>query len=186
MQTQRDCPRFTRTLILMGRDITRYCLLIIFGFALAILVCELSARILTPHSNSLDAGLQSVSFYPRKSDKTINLLILGESTAHGAAYDPKVSPAAVAVSYLQEVLPDFQFKKNVIAWGGSKLEDNIRRLSKIKTIDRPDLIIVIAGHNLFLSSFSAKSKCSSTAARLEDSLLSYSAFSDGCFRSLKD
>ncbi len=160
----------------MGRDIKRYYLLIIFGLIMAMLICELAARILTRDSNGIDSGLKSVSFHPPKSDKVINLLILGESTAHGAAYDPKASPAAVAVSYLQEALPDFTFKKNVVAWGGSLLEENIRRLSQIKIIDRPDIVVVIAGHNLFLSSFSARSQCSSTAARVEDSLLSYSAF----------
>jgi tetratricopeptide (TPR) repeat protein len=95
---------------------------------------------------------------PGRDRETVEIVVLGESSANGEPYgdfDPPHAPwlsVGQIVSWqLQRVIPEKQFHTTILAVGGNTLEAQHKRLAEITR--RPDVVIVYAGHNEFHSRF---------------------------------
>jgi hypothetical protein len=102
------------------------------------------------HSDDLDPGLA----LPEKkaaSVATINILVLGESSALGEPYDPWVSVGQIVGWKLKSVFPGQKIVVDVRARGGFCLE---QALLPLASIDRnPDAVILFSGHNEFYTRY---------------------------------
>src|SRR5579883_2209503 len=82
-------------------------------------------------------------------DRTIDLVVMGESSAAGIPYEQWVSIGNLLVCQLGEVLPNRPVRLEVLACSGETLELQHQRLNHL--LRRPDLLIVYCGHNEFSS-----------------------------------
>jgi len=75
------------------------------------------------------------------------LVVVGESSARGDPYYPWLSVGQIVGWQLEQVFPGRKIRVDVRAEGGLCLEQAVLLLTKLK--ERPDAIIVFAGHNEF-------------------------------------
>ena len=90
-------------------------------------------------------------FPDSKDDRTINLVMVGESSAEGVPYNRWTSIGHIVSWQLQESLAGRPVRPSVLASSGSTLEIQQERLSHLTR--RPDILIVYCGHNEFSSRF---------------------------------
>ncbi len=84
---------------------------------------------------------------PRSDDQTIELAVLGESSAQGVPYHAWVSIGQMVAWKLEEAIPGRRVRIQTLANSGDTLELQHQRLAMIPR--RPDLLIVYCGHNEF-------------------------------------
>jgi hypothetical protein len=84
-------------------------------------------------------------------DGRAHLLVLGESSALGHPYNPTLSVGQIVAWQLDERLPERRFQVDVLAKLGATLADMTTRLASVK--QRPEAVVVFAGHNEFTSYF---------------------------------
>lgn len=92
------------------------------------------------------------------------ILGIGESTMMGGPYDndysAKVSPLRIVKHYLERADPRHRFLLERHAGGGRRLGDMLNTAVPVLS-HRPDLIIIAAGHNDFMSGFPPDQACES-------------------------
>jgi hypothetical protein len=85
------------------------------------------------------------------ADDSIDLVVVGESSARGEPYHPWISVGQVVGWQLERVFPGREVRVDIRADGGLCLEQAIVRL---KTLERrPEAMIVFSGHNEFQTRF---------------------------------
>ncbi len=87
------------------------------------------------------------SFPDPPGEATVDVLVLGASSASGVPYQDWFSVGEIVVWKLQEALPSRQFPVTNLAKPGLKLDDVHCLLGTVER--RPDLVILYAGHNEF-------------------------------------
>ncbi len=100
-----------------------------------------------------DVSLRT-EFPDRPGDRTIEIAVLGGSSAEGVPYNFWVSIGEIVAWRLREIFPDRPVGLQVLATSGDSLASQHRRLGDFLT-RRPDLMIVYSGHNEFSSRFQA-------------------------------
>ncbi len=85
-------------------------------------------------------------------DRTIEIAVLGGSSAEGVPYNFWVSIGEIVAWQLREVFPGRPVGLQVLATSGDSLASQHRRLADFLA-RRPDLMIVYSGHNEFSSRF---------------------------------
>ncbi len=83
------------------------------------------------------------------SDRDIDLVILGESSAEGVPYSNWLSLGSILTWKMSQAIPDRPIRPRVIARSGDTLEWQHRELTNLPR--RPDLLIIYCGHNEFTS-----------------------------------
>src|SRR5262249_5514185 len=96
--------------------------------------------------------LPSVFPDPR-DDRTIDIVVLGESSAEGVPYKYWVSIGGIIFWQLGELLPERPVRLRVLAMSGDTLERQHRKLEDVTR--RPDIMIIYCGHNEFASRLDA-------------------------------
>jgi lysophospholipase L1-like esterase len=84
-------------------------------------------------------------------DDTVDLVIVGESSAAGVPYDWWLSISQIVSWQLGELIPGRRFRHNVVAASGDTLEGQHQKLASLTR--RPDVLIIYAGHNEFAARF---------------------------------
>jgi hypothetical protein len=88
--------------------------------------------------------------FPPAPEKTVTLVVLGESSAEGVPFNLYALSAGSLVRWqLAELLPGRQFQLVNLASSGETLERQHRKLSTLAY--RPDVLIIYCGHNEFSS-----------------------------------
>jgi hypothetical protein len=87
---------------------------------------------------------------PAQGD-AVSLVVIGESSALGYPFNPKLSIGQIVAWQLQQALPGRRVDLNVLAQSGATLEAMHHRLAELKR--RPDALIVYCGHNEFQSRY---------------------------------
>lgn len=82
-----------------------------------------------------------------RGDRTVNIVVLGASSAHGDPYDSWFSPGAIVAWKLGEAIPDRKFTLECLAQPGISLEQVHKSLENLHR--RPGLAILYSGHNEF-------------------------------------
>jgi hypothetical protein len=82
-------------------------------------------------------------------DRTIDLVVLGESSAEGVPFQKWLSIGKLIAWQLQSALPDRPVNLSVLASSGATLETQHQALLSLKR--RPDLLVIYCGHNEFAS-----------------------------------
>jgi hypothetical protein len=86
--------------------------------------------------------------FPDKPDpQTVDILVLGESSALGVPYHEWLSTPEIVAWKLREAFPDRRFAIEFLAWPGLTLDKVHWWMMKMQ--HRPDLVILYAGHNEF-------------------------------------
>jgi hypothetical protein len=80
-------------------------------------------------------------------DRTVDVVVLGESSAAGVPYQDWLSVGDIVTWKLGEALPDREFPVSNLARPGLKLDEMHMLLQTLEP--RPDLVIPYAGHNEF-------------------------------------
>jgi hypothetical protein len=80
-------------------------------------------------------------------DQTLNIVVLGESSACGAPYHEWLSVGQIVAWKLREAIPHRQFRVELLAHPGIRLDMVHNLLAGLE--HRPDLAILYAGHNEF-------------------------------------
>ena len=83
------------------------------------------------------------------SDRDIDLVILGESSAEGVPYSNWLSLGSLLTWKMSQAIPGRPIRARVIARSGDTLEWQHRELANLPR--RPDLLIIYCGHNEFTS-----------------------------------
>ncbi len=86
-------------------------------------------------------------FETASGDRTVKVVVLGASSAHGDPYDRWFSPGAIVAWKLGEAIPDRRFTLECLAQPGISLEQVHKSLENLQR--RPDLVILYSGHNEF-------------------------------------
>src|SRR6185312_10176081 len=86
-------------------------------------------------------------FPDRPGDRTVDVVVLGESSARGDPYHEWLSVGEIVAWKLREAIPDRSFVVENLARPGITLDQVHRRLEALER--RPDLVILYAGHNEF-------------------------------------
>src|SRR3984885_8886178 len=81
----------------------------------------------------------------------IDILVIGESSARGVPYEKWLSVGDIVAWKLGEAFPEFSFRIENQAAPGLSLQAMHTKLAGIK--QRPELVILYAGHNEFQSRF---------------------------------
>ena len=90
--------------------------------------------------------------FPHPTDtSTVNILVLGASSAFGVPYQDWYSPVEIIVWKLREALPDRRFAIENLARPGLPLDKIHFWMMSLER--RPDLVILYAGHNEFDSRY---------------------------------
>jgi hypothetical protein len=90
-------------------------------------------------------------------DDAVEIVVVGESSARGDPFNDPYHPGTwlsigqIVTWQLERAIPSRRFHLEILAVGGSTLEQQHQRLAGLKR--RPDLLIVYAGHNEFHSRF---------------------------------
>lgn len=82
---------------------------------------------------------------------SLRVLVLGESSAMGTPFDPKLSVGQIVAWGLGRVLPGRSVDAEILAYGGAPLEGMHLLLAKLKR--RPDVVLIYSGHNEFQARF---------------------------------
>jgi hypothetical protein len=86
-------------------------------------------------------------FSDTSNDDTLDIVVLGESSACGAPYHDWLSVGQIVAWKLREAIPHRQFRVEYVARLGINLEMVHNLMSGLER--RPDLVILYAGHNEF-------------------------------------
>ncbi|WZO98376.1 hypothetical protein EP7_005437 [Isosphaeraceae bacterium EP7] len=89
---------------------------------------------------------------PGPDPATLTVLAVGESSALGEPYHPKISVAQMVAWKLGEVFPGRKVAVEFCAVGGMSLEGAHALLARVGR--RPDVMVVCSGHNEFQARFS--------------------------------
>ncbi len=89
--------------------------------------------------------------FPEKTDESVDLVVVGESSAAGAPYDWWLSLGQIVSWQLDELIPGQRFRHEIVATPGDTLERQYQKLASKKV--RPDVLIIYAGHNEFSARF---------------------------------
>ncbi|MGC8641337.1 MAG: hypothetical protein ACP5XB_15845, partial [Isosphaeraceae bacterium] len=92
-----------------------------------------------------------VKFAEDDKDGSIEVLVVGESSAEGVPYNWWLSIANMVTWQLEKIIPERRFHYTILANSGDTLEMQHQRLAKIRR--RPDLFVIYAGHNEFTARF---------------------------------
>ena len=92
-------------------------------------------------------------FSDDRTDRGIDLVVLGESSAEGVPFQRWLSIGAIVKWQLETAIPGLDIRLKVLANSGDTLEKQRKALAGLKR--RPELVIVYCGHNEFFSRFSA-------------------------------
>jgi hypothetical protein len=90
-------------------------------------------------------------FPERAEDGSVEILVVGESSAAGVPYDWWLSIGNVTAWQLQKIIPGRKFQFTILASSGDTLQGQFEKLGGLKR--RPDLVIIYAGHNEFTARF---------------------------------
>ncbi len=88
---------------------------------------------------------------PGSRQRTLEILVIGESSGLGIPYDRWLSVAAIVGWQLDRVLPGTRCHINMRAVGGSNLERMHKLLVNQRT--RPDCVLIYCGHNEYQARF---------------------------------
>lgn len=94
----------------------------------------------------------STSFPDEPGESTVDILVLGASSARGVPYHDWLSIDRIIAWKLAEAIPDKRFPVKNLALPGLKLDQVHMLLAKLER--RPDLVILYAGHNEFQMRYS--------------------------------
>ena len=83
------------------------------------------------------------------SDRDIDLVVMGESSAEGVPFSNWLSMGSILTWKLSQVIPGRPIRPRVIARSGDTLEWQHRELANLPR--RPELLIIYCGHNEFTS-----------------------------------
>lgn len=86
------------------------------------------------------------------SDRVLRLLVLGESSARGEPFDPRLSVGQIVAWQLERVFPGRRVEVEMRAQPGIGLDLALTYLRNLS--HRPDAILLYSGHNEFQSRFS--------------------------------
>ncbi len=115
---------------------------------------DLGATIWTSERGDAPPSIQRIqwpSVAKPKGDDSIELVVVGESSARGEPYAPWLSAAQIAGWALKSVFAGRAIRVDVRARGGAMIREldlQIKGLSR-----RPDALVVCVGHNEFASRF---------------------------------
>jgi lysophospholipase L1-like esterase len=82
-------------------------------------------------------------------DQTVDIAVLGESSAAGVPFEEWLSLGKIVAWQLEKAIPARPIRLTVLAESGDTLERQHNALAKL--VHRPDLFIVYCGHNEFSS-----------------------------------
>ena len=103
----------------------------------------------------LPAPLEQVQlpdrFVEDPTDGSIEILVVGESSAEGVPYSWWLSIVNMVAWQLEKIIPGREFHYTILANSGDTLEMQHKRLAKIRR--RPDLFVIYGGHNEFITRF---------------------------------
>lgn len=91
------------------------------------------------------------SFPDPPGERTVNIVVLGESSTLGVPYHGWLSAGRIVAWKLEEAMPDRRFPITHLAQAGFKLDQVHQIMQKLER--RPDLVILYAGHNEFQSRY---------------------------------
>jgi hypothetical protein len=92
-----------------------------------------------------------VTFAEDAQDGSLEILVVGESSAEGVPYSWWLSIGNMVAWQLEKIIPERRFHFTILANSGDTLEMQHKRLTKIRR--RPDLLLIYAGHNEFIARF---------------------------------
>ncbi len=92
-------------------------------------------------------------FSDELTDRGIDLVVLGESSAEGVPFQRWLSIGAIVKWQLETAIPGLDIRLKILANSGDTLEKQRKALAGLN--QRPELVIVYCGHNEFFSRFSA-------------------------------
>ena len=102
----------------------------------------------TPVVNRSGAGVRLPTQFPDSpGERTLDILVLGESSARGVPYQDWFSVGEIVAWKLQEAFPDRRFPVEHLARPGLTLDQVHSWMTSLQR--RPDLVILYAGHNEF-------------------------------------
>ncbi len=84
---------------------------------------------------------------PPSPGNALRLVVIGESSARGYPYNPKLSIGQIVAWRLRGAVAQRRVELEILAEGGANLEGQYRKLAQIKY--KPDALIVYCGHNEF-------------------------------------
>ncbi len=102
-------------------------------------------------ANSIPMPWLPTRFEDRPGDDVVDILVVGESSALGVPYDKWLSVADIVAWKLGSAIPQMAFRIENQAAPGLSLQAMHTKLAAIKR--RPELVILYAGHNEFVSRF---------------------------------
>jgi hypothetical protein len=102
-------------------------------------------------ANSVRMPWLPLRFADPAGDGVIDILVIGESSARGVPYEKWLSVGDIVAWKLGEAFPEFSFRIENQAAPGLSLQAMHTKLAGIK--QRPELVILYAGHNEFQSRF---------------------------------
>ncbi len=80
-------------------------------------------------------------------DRTIDIAIVGESSAEGVPYNRWTSIGNILVWQLESIFPDRGVRLQILAFSGHTLEMQQTQLSRL--VRKPDILLIYCGHNEF-------------------------------------
>ena len=86
------------------------------------------------------------------------IVVLGGSSALGEPYRPWLSVGQIVAWRLEQAVTNRRFVCEILAWLGDSLEIQHRKLADIK--QRPDMVIIYAGHNEFAARYEEEREAS--------------------------
>jgi hypothetical protein len=81
----------------------------------------------------------------------VSIVVIGGSSALGVPYEDWLSVGTIVGRELEQIIPAYRFRVEVLAERGATLEDMHLKLSRLT--HKPDVLIVYSGHNEFLARF---------------------------------
>ena len=127
----------------------RYLVLTI-SFLVAAGVAEVTA-VACLWANSVPMPWLPIRFPDRPTDKVVDILVIGESSAQGVPYQKWLSVAEIVAWKLGAAFPQTTFQVENQAAPGLSLQAMHTKLASTKR--RPELVFLYAGHNEFQSRF---------------------------------
>jgi hypothetical protein len=105
---------------------------------------------LVPESAGSPADVVLPTRFPAPAEKTVTLVVLGESSAEGVPFNLYALSAGSLVRWqLEELLPGRRFQLVNLASSGETLERQHLKLASLAY--RPDVLMIYSGHNEFSS-----------------------------------
>jgi hypothetical protein len=140
-----------------SRLIAARCLLFCASTVFGLVLAEAAAGAWLAWIHRLPALPSRFAESARPSDEIV-IVVIGESSALGVPYEGWLSVGAIVGRELQNAIPAYRFRIKVLAEKGANLETMHLKLARLT--ERPDALIVYAGHNEFLARFSLSNRVS--------------------------